>query len=144
MKEQEKTEQRKEDRVRISEEVIETIVGIAASEVEGVATLSGSFADGIAGVLGRRNVRKGVKVQVDGEKVSVDVSLVVEYGCRIHDVSKEIQNSIRGAVMNMTGMTVTDITVNVVGINIKDEDIKAKAQDGPPEDLPGTSKSDRS
>ncbi len=92
-------------------------------------TLSGSFADGIAGVLGRKSVRKGVKVQIDEEKVSVDVSVIVDYGCKIHDVSKNIQARVRENVRNMTGMEVTDIIVNVVGINIKDESLKMKAAD---------------
>jgi uncharacterized alkaline shock family protein YloU len=131
MSEQEK---KKEDRIRIAEEVIETIVGIAASEVDGVAALSGSFADGLVGVLGRKNVRKGVKVQLDGEKVSVDVSIIVDYGCKIHDVARCIQNKVRESVRNMTGMEVTDIVVNVVGINIKDESLKAKAADKMRED----------
>lgn len=137
MSEQEK---KKEDRIRIAEEVIETIVGIAASEVDGVAALSGSFADGLAGVLGRKSVRKGVKVQLEGENVSVDVSIIVDYGCKIHEVSKCIQNRVREAVRNMTGMEVTDIIVNVVGINIKDESLRAKATDKMREDTePSTS-----
>lgn len=132
--EQKKAEQKKEDRIRISEEVIETIVGIAASEIDGVAALSGSLADGIAGVLGRKSIRKGVRVQVEGERVSVDVSIIVDYGCKIHDVSGKIQKRIRDEVKSMTGMEVTDIIVNVVGINIKDEGLKTKTQNKLPED----------
>jgi uncharacterized alkaline shock family protein YloU len=126
---QDRQERKREDRMHISEEVIETIVGIEASKVDGVAALSGTFADGIAGVLGRKSIRKGVKVQLEGEKASVDVSIIVDYGCKIHEVSKNIQARVRETVRCMTGMEVTDIIVNVVGINIKDESLKMKAAD---------------
>ena len=68
-------------------------------------------------------------MQLEGEKASVDVSIIVDYGCKIHEVSKNIQARVRETVRCMTGMEVTDIIVNVVGINIKDESLKMKAAD---------------
>ena len=116
--------QEKNDRVKISTDVIETLVGIAASEADEVASLSGSFTDGIAGVLGRKNARKGVKVEMEEDIVSAEVSIVIEYGCKIHEVAARIQDKVRETVETMTGMNVKNVVVNVIGINIKEEQRK--------------------
>lgn len=118
------------DRIKISGEVVETIVGVAASEANDVASLSGTIADGIAGVLGRKNLKKGVKIQVDGNRVNAEISIVVDYGCKIHEIAKEIQDKVRNTVEEMTGMTVTDVVVNVAGVNFKDKTLKAQNTEG--------------
>ncbi len=119
-----------EDRIKISGEVVETIVGVAASEANDVASLSGTIADGIAGALGRKNLKRGVKIQVDGNRVNAELSIVVDYGCKIHEIAKEIQDKVRNTVEEMTGMTVTDVVVNVVGVNFKDKTLKAQDTEG--------------
>jgi len=111
----------REDKIRISDEVIATIAGIAASEVKGVASLSGGIADGIASMLGRKNLGKGVKVEMGEKEVVIDLSIIVEYGSRIHIVAKDIQNKVREVVEDMTGLTVVEVNVSVLGVNIDKE-----------------------
>jgi uncharacterized alkaline shock family protein YloU len=118
----------REDRIRISDEVIATIAGIAASEVEGVTSMSGGLADGIAGMLGKKNLGKGVKVELGEKQVEIELSAVVEYGCKIHIVAREIQKKVRETVEDMTGLKVIGIDVNVVGINILKENKEAKKE----------------
>jgi len=118
----------REDRIRISDEVIATIAGIAASEVEGVSSMSGGIADGIAGMLGKKNLGKGVKVELGEKQVEIELSAVVEYGCKIHIVAKEIQKKVRETVEDMTGLKVVGIDVNVVGINMLKENKEGKKE----------------
>ncbi|MDP4093457.1 MAG: Asp23/Gls24 family envelope stress response protein [Bacillota bacterium] len=108
----------RKDKVRISDEVIGIIAGIAAADVENVTSLSGGFVDGIAGILGRKNLGKGVKVQSNDREVIIDISIVVEYGCKIHMVAQKIQDRVREAVQNMTDLNVSEVDVNVVGVNV--------------------------
>ncbi len=110
--------QGKEDKIKISEEVIATIAGIAASEVDSLASMSGGLVDGIAGMLGRKNLGKGIKVEIKDNYVVIDLSIIMQYGCKIHEVSREIQERVRSAVESMTGMQVTAVNVNVLGISM--------------------------
>ena len=107
----------REDKVKISEEVIATIAGIAAADIQGVTSLSGGLADGIAGMLGRKNLAKGVKVELGEKEVSIELSIIVEYGCKIHIIAKQAQGKVREAVENMTGLKVTGVDVNILGVN---------------------------
>ena len=84
--------------IRIADEVVAIIAGLAATEVEGVAAMSGGFAGGIAEVLGRRNLSKGVKVEVGVEEAKVDLHIIVEYGNRIPDVAWSIQENVKKAI----------------------------------------------
>lgn len=117
----------REDKVKIANEVIATIAGIAASEVENVTSMSGGLADGIASILGRKNLSKGVKVEVGSSEAIIDVSVVVEYGCKIHKVAKEIQDKVRNAVEEMTGLHVVEVNVNVLGVNT-DKELSKKVE----------------
>jgi len=108
----------REDKVRIADEVIMTIAGMAASQVENVTAMSGNLGDGIAGILGRKNLAKGVKIEAGDKEVAIDVSIVVEYGSRIHEVAKQIQSKVREAVEDMTGLKVVEVNINVLGVNV--------------------------
>lgn len=114
----------REDKIRIADEVIATIAGIAATEVKNVTSMSGGIADGIAGILGKKNLGKGVKVEVGEKEVIVELSIIVEYGCKIHVVAKEIQDRVREAVEDMTGLNVVEINIHVLGVNIEKESKK--------------------
>lgn len=111
-------EQSREDKIRISEEVIATIAGIAASENENLASMSGGFVDGIAGMLGRKTPGKGIKVELKENLVAIDLSVVMQYGCKIHEVARDMQARVRDAVESMTGMVVNSINVNVLGVSV--------------------------
>lgn len=120
--------EKREDKVKIANEVIATIAGIAASDVENVTSMSGGLADGIASILGKKNLSKGVKVEVGSIEASIDVSIVVEYGCKIHKVAKAIQDKVRTAVEEMTGLKVVEVNVNVLGVNT-DKELNPKSEE---------------
>jgi len=107
--------------VKISDEVVAIIAGIAAVEVPGVAGMSGGIAGGIAEMLGRKNLSKGVKVEVGEKEAAIDLYLIVEYGARIPDVAWEIQEKVKKAVETMTGLNVIEVNIHVQGVNIDKE-----------------------
>ena len=102
--------------VRIANEIVGTIAGLAAAEVPGVAGMSGGIAGGIAEMLGRKNLSKGVKVEVGEREAAIDLYVVLDYGVRIADVAKQMQTSVKRAVEEMTGLTVIEVNVHVQGV----------------------------
>ena len=112
------TEEVVNEGIEISSDVIGVISGVAVSEVEGVAGMSGSFAGGISEVLsGKKNLAKGIKVDISDKKAKIDINIIVEYGTRIPDVAYEIQNRVKKSVETMTGLTVDSVNVHVQGVN---------------------------
>ena len=110
------------EEIQIADEVISIIAGKAVSEVSGVAGMAGGFAGGISEVLsGKKNLSKGIKVDVVEKQVKVDVNIIVEYGVRIPDVAFEIQNRVKKAVEAMTGLKVLSVNVHVQGISTTEE-----------------------
>jgi uncharacterized alkaline shock family protein YloU len=103
--------------IRIADEVVAIISGLAATEVEGVAGMSGGLAGGIAEMLGKRNLAKGVKVEVGEKQAAVDVFIIVRFGARIPDVAWKIQESVKQAVESMTGLEVIKVNVHVQGVS---------------------------
>lgn len=108
--------------ISYSEDVIAIISGLAASEISGIAGMSGGIKSGIAELLGKKDLAKGIKANISGEEVSVDVNLVVNYGVTIFDVVAEVQKSVKRAVEGMTGLRVTAVNVNVQGVQVPKED----------------------
>lgn len=102
-------------------DVIATIAALAAADVKGVAGMSGGVVEGITQMLGRKNLTKGVKVEVGTEEVAVDVSVVIQYGFRIQDVCAEIQNAIRNAIETMTGLRVVEVNIFVQSITFENQ-----------------------
>jgi uncharacterized alkaline shock family protein YloU len=109
-------------KVEISPEVIEVIAGIAASDVEGVASMRGNFASGVVEKLGRKSHGKGVKVELTEDGISIDVYVLMKYGISIPDVAQNIQDSIRQALLNMTALEASDINVFVVGVQFESKE----------------------
>ncbi len=106
------------DGIKIADDVVAVIAGVAASEVPGVYSMSGGFAGGISEVLsGKKNLAKGIKVEVGEKETKIDVNIIVEYGTRIPDVAFEIQNRVKKAVESMTGLKVLEVNVHVQGVN---------------------------
>ena len=104
--------------IQISNDVVAVIAGVAVSEVPGVSGMSGGFAGGISEVLsGKKNLAKGIKVDVSNTATKIDVNIIVEYGTRIPDVAYEIQNRVKKAVESMTGLKVEEVNVHVQGVN---------------------------
>lgn len=103
--------------LNISEDVIGIIAGLAASEVEGIAGMTLGFVDGINQILGgNKKYSKGVKITLDGKKVTIDLFVNVTYGVRIPDIAWAAQNAVKSAVENMTGLEVVAVNINVQGI----------------------------
>lgn len=106
-------------------EVISTIVGVATAEVEGIASMAG--ASSISDILGRsKNAARGVKVEVGAEEVSVEVSVIVDYGMPIQKVCKNVQDNILKSIETMTGLHVIKVDVHVQGVSFEKENLELK------------------
>lgn len=104
--------------VQIADEVVAIIAGLAATEVEGVDSMAGNITNELIGKLGMKILSKGVKVDVTEEHVSVDLSLNMKYGYNIPDVAAKVQDKVKTAIENMTGLTVLDINIKIAYVNI--------------------------
>ena len=102
--------------IHISEEVLAAITAAAALEVDGVYSLAANLGSDIAELLGKKNLTKGIHIQVEEEQVSVVLSVLMSYGHTIPDVGKAIQEGVKTAIESMTGMDVASVNVTVAGI----------------------------
>lgn len=119
--------------IKIADEVVGIIAGLAAMEIEGVAGMSGGLAGGIAEMLGRKNLSKGVKVEVGERETAIDLYIIVEYGIEIPTMSWKIQESVKTAIETMTGLNVVEVNINIQGVNIekepKEDDLQIQQSD---------------
>ncbi|MCI6158988.1 MAG: Asp23/Gls24 family envelope stress response protein [Selenomonadaceae bacterium] len=102
--------------IRIADEVVSIIAGLAATEIDGVAGMSGGIVSGVAEMLGRKNFSKGVKVEVGEKEAAVDLFLIVKYGVRIPDLALAVQENVKQAIETMTGLSVVEVNVHVQGV----------------------------
>lgn len=105
--------------VQIADEVVAIIAGLAATEVDGVDSMAGNITNELVGKLGMKNLSKGVKVDISEEHVSVDLSLNLTYGYNIPEVSEAVQDRVKSAIENMTGLSVLDINIKIAGVNME-------------------------
>ena len=110
--------------VRIADEVVGTIAGLAATEVNSIAGMSGGLVGGIAEMLGKKNFSKGVKVEVGEKEAAVDLYIIVEYGVRIPDIALTVQEKVKSAIENMTGLEVVEVNVHVQGVGFVSEEVE--------------------
>ena len=115
--------------VNISDEVISVIASLAASEVKGVFGMAGGIQGGIAELLGKKNLSKGVKLIANENDVTVDLSIIVEYGVKIPDVAWELQKKVKNEVEAMTGLNVVGVNISVDGVNVPKIDKEAEAEE---------------
>lgn len=108
-------------KVEIAPEVIEVITGIAASEVEGISQMRGSFASDMAERFGKKSHGKGVKVELTENGILIDLYVVLNFGVSIPEVAQKLQTNIKQTIKNMTGLDIDEINVHVVGIQMKSE-----------------------
>lgn len=108
--------------VKISNDVVAIIAGVAATEVEGVAGMSGGITGGITEMLGMKNLSKGVKVEVGDKEAAIDIYIVVEYGSKIGELGHKVQKNVKDTVETMTGLNVIEINVNIQGVNLVREE----------------------
>ena len=107
--------------VKIADEVVAIIAGLAATEVEGVESLGGNITNEIVSKLGMKNLSKGVKVEVTEEHVSVNMALNLKYGYSIPDVCEKVQEKVKSAIENMTGLTVLDVNIKIAGVSMEEK-----------------------
>ncbi|NLH95736.1 MAG: Asp23/Gls24 family envelope stress response protein [Clostridiaceae bacterium] len=117
--------------IKITDEVVAIIAGIAAMEVPGVTSMSGGIAGGIAEALGRKNLSKGVKVEVGEKEAAIDLYIIVEYGYRIPEVAWAIQERVKNAVEDMTGLRVVEVNIHIQGVNIERDHRKELPEEQP-------------
>ncbi len=107
--------------VKIADDVVAMIAGLAAMEVDGISAMSGNITNELMSKVGVKNLAKGVKVEVFGKRVKVDIALIVEYGYNIPVISQKVQAKVQAAIQNMTGLEVTDVNIRIAGVNMKQD-----------------------
>ncbi len=115
-------EAQKSGSVNISNDVVSIVASLAAGSVKGVSGMVSSMSGGIAELLGKKNMSKGVKVSVSDKDVTLNLSIIVEYGAKIPDVAWEIQEKVKSEVEAMTGLNVVAVNVSVEGVNVPKND----------------------
>lgn len=111
--------------ITFANEVLETIAGIAVSDIPGIANMNGGFRDNFSEAFGKKRPAKGVRVSKVDEKIVFDVQIIVEYGIKVQDLCKTIQESVFNAIETMTGLSVNAVNVIVQGVKVKDTPITA-------------------
>lgn len=105
--------------IRIADEVVSTIAGLAAVEVDGVESMSGGWSTDLVEKLGRKNFGKGIKVEVNDDQTLIDIYIVVEFGYAIPEVAENVQKEVKMAVETMTGLVVTKVNVHIIAVSMK-------------------------
>lgn len=105
--------------VKIADEVVVVIAGIAATEVEGVESMAGNVTNDLMGRLSGNKMSKGIKVEVNEDKVSVDLSINVSYNYNIPEISVKVQERVKTAIENMTGLTVLEVNIKIASVVTK-------------------------
>ena len=106
--------------VEISNEVVTIIAGLAATEVQGVTSMAGNITNGIVSRLGMKNLAKGVKITLEGSEVRVFLTLNLDYGVSIPKTCRKVQEKVKSAIENMTGLTVQDINIKIASVTMED------------------------
>ena len=105
--------------VQIADEVVAIIAGMAATEVKGVASMAGNIKNELVAKMGMKNLSKGVKVLVTDRNVDVDLALNIEYGYSIMKVSEKVQDKVKAAIENMTGLEVSMVNIRIASVNME-------------------------
>ena len=108
--------------VKIADEVVAMIAGLAAMELEGVASMAGNATRELISKLGMKSLSKGVKVDVLEGVVTVSLSLNLKYGYSIKEITTKVQEKVKAAIENMTGLEVADVNIRVAGVEVPEED----------------------
>lgn len=108
-------------KIRIADEVVAIIAGLAATEVEGVASMSGNITNELVGKLGMKSLSRGVKVDVLDNVVCVELKLDLNYGYSIPDTCKKVQEKVKTAIENMTGLQVSDVNISIAGVELEEK-----------------------
>ncbi|SFS66135.1 Asp23/Gls24 family envelope stress response protein [Marininema halotolerans] len=110
-----------EGAIRIADDVVAVIAGLAATKTKGIAGMSGGITEGWAKRVSGKNVTKGVTVEVGQVETAIDLRVIVDYGTKIHELSRDLQVNVKEAVETMTGLSVVEVNVKVEGVYFKEE-----------------------
>ena len=105
--------------VKIADDVVAAIAALAASEVEGIAAISGSMTKEIVTKRGMKNLSRGIRIHVEDGKVRVEASITMEYGYSIPKTCAQVQERVKSAIENMTGLEVSEVNIRIVGLRIQ-------------------------
>jgi uncharacterized alkaline shock family protein YloU len=105
--------------IKISDDVVASIAGLATSEVEGVTSIAGHITSEIVGKFGVKNLSKGIKLSIDNGTVSIDLYINIRYGYSIPKITAQIRDKVKSAIESMTGLKTSDITIHIVDIEVK-------------------------
>jgi uncharacterized alkaline shock family protein YloU len=107
--------------VKIAEEVVAIVAGLAATEVDGVSSMAGNITNEIVSRLGMRNLSKGIEIEVENDEIKVSVAINIAYGYNIPDVSAKVQDKISSAIENMTGLHVAEVNVKIASVDMENQ-----------------------
>ena len=107
--------------VKIADDVVAMIAGLAVSDVKGVAAMAGNIGNELKSRIGVKNLARGVRVEVNGKRVRTELALVVEYGYNIPAISQRVQEKVKSTVENMTGLEVSDVDIRIAGVCMQKE-----------------------
>lgn len=107
--------------VKIADEVVAIIAGLAAMEVDGVSSMVGNATKELINKFGKKSLSKGVKVDVLEGIVTVSLAMNIKFGCSIKDVTEKVQEKVKAAIENMTGLEVADVNIRVAGVDVPEE-----------------------
>lgn len=107
--------------VQIADEVVTIIAGLAATEVEGVASMAGNITNELVAKIGKKNLSKGVKISVESGTVIVWLAVNIEYGYSIPEVSNAVQDKVKNAIETMTGLDVSEVNIRIADVNLEND-----------------------
>jgi uncharacterized alkaline shock family protein YloU len=107
--------------VQVAEEVVTIIAGLAATEVEGVCSMAGNITKDLVSRLGMKNLSKGVRIEVEDERITVYVAINIAYGYAIPEVSSKVQERVKSSIENMTGLEVAHVNVKIADVDMNAE-----------------------
>ena len=107
--------------VRVADEVVAIIAGLATTEVEGVSSMAGNITNEIVSKLGMKVLSKGVRIAFEDSGIRVDLSIILEYGCSIPEVTAAVQERVKSSIETMTGLKVVDVNIRVADVKIDNE-----------------------
>lgn len=113
--------------IRISDDVVATVAGLAALDTPGISAMSGGISEGLAKRLTGKNAQRGVSVEVGQVEAAIDLRVIVHYGAAIQNVCRDLQERVREAVQNMTGLNVVEVNVKVEGVQMQEEEPEESA-----------------
>lgn len=107
--------------VQIADEVVAIIAGLAATEVEGVASMAGNITNELVSKLGKKSLSKGIRVKVEDGIVNVNVALNIAYGYSVPKTCKKVQEKVKAAIENMTGLEVEKVDIQIANVSVSKE-----------------------